>query len=428
LVDDIPSHAGSDPMIEPVGLLGIAVAALGGAAIGVERQRSGHASGPRARLGGVRTFTLLGGLAGLSGWLTTQNLTAVAIVITAGTVALVVSSYVAASRKDIDATTEVAALVAIGAGMAAGVGSLALASAIVAVTVLLLVEKSQLHALVGRVDDEEMRAAALFGVMAVVILPLLPEGPIGPFGGVRPRALWQLVLFFSGLSFAGYLARRIFGAGRGYPLAGLLGGLISSTNVTFTFGRLSRREQTLAQPLAMGTIAACTMLFPRVMIAASVLNLKVAQSLLPFLTAPFVIGAVALAVLWRKGTRGGRQPEQLANPLQIGPALQMAAIFQIVLFVVAGIGRAFGDRGLRVAGAVLGLTDVDALTISMTSTPASQGAPAVAAEAIAIGILTNCLMKLVLAVALGAPRFARATGAMLALMAGAIGLTLAFLR
>ena len=102
----------------------------------------------------------------------------------------------------------------------------------------------------------------------------------------------------------------------------------------------------------------------------------------------------------------------------------MAALFQLVLFVVAGAGRAFGDNGFRVAGAVLGLTDVDALTISMTSTPTSRSAPAVAAEAIAIGILANCLMKLTLAVTLGAPRFARATGALLAVMAAAIGLSI----
>jgi uncharacterized membrane protein (DUF4010 family) len=407
-------------MTAPAGLLEILVAALGGAAIGVERQRSGHASGARARFGGIRTFTLIGGVAGVSGWLSTLNLTGLAVVLTAGAVALVVSGYVAASRTDVDATTEVAALIAIGAGVTAGTGHLALASGIVAVTVLLLVEKSRLHALVERVDDEEMRAAARFGVMAVVILPLLPEGPLGPFGGIRPRALWQLVLFFSGLSFAGYLARRIFGAGRGYPLAGLLGGLISSTNVTFTFARLSRREPTLAAPLAMGAIAACTMLFPRVMIAASVLNLSVARLLLPDLAAPFLVGAVALAVWWRRSDGAVRQPEPPANPLQVGPALQMAAMFQVVLFIIGGVGRTFGDSGLRVAGAVLGLTDVDALTISMTTTAASANGPAVAAEAIAIGILANCLMKLVLAVALGAPRFARTAATMLAVMAAAI--------
>ncbi len=415
-------------MTDPVGLPGIIVAALGGAAIGVERQRTGHASGPHARFGGVRTFTLIGGIAGLAGWLTTQHLAGLAIVLTAGAVALVVSGYVAASRRGIDATTEAAALVVIGAGLAAGVGSPALASGIIAVSVLLLVEKSRLHALVGRVDDEELRAAARFGVMAVVVLPLLPEGPIGPFGGIRPRDLWLLVLFFTGLSFAGYLARRVFGAGRGYPLAGLLGGLVSSTNVTFTFARLSRHERTLAQPLAMGAIAACTMLFPRVLVAACVLNLAVARLLLPYLAAPFVIGAAALALWWRTSPESVRQPERPGNPLQIGPALQMAALFQLVLFAVGAVSRMFGNRGLLISGAVLGLTDVDALTISMTTTSISGSAPAIAAKAIAIGILANCGMKAALAVVLGTPRFWRVTGALLAAMAAALVVSLGLMR
>ena len=415
-------------MIDPSGPIGIVVAALGGAAIGVERQRSGHASGPLARFGGIRTFTLIGGTAGLAGWLTTLDLIGLAMVLAAGAVALVVSGYVAASRQDVDGTTEAAALVVIGAGLAAGVGWLELATGTIAVSVLLLVEKSRLHALIGRLDDEELRAAARFGVMAIVILPLLPEGPIGPFGGIRPRELWLLVLFFTGLSFAGYLVRRIFGAGHGYPLAGLLGGLISSTNVTFTFARLSRHEAALARPLAMGVIAACTMLFPRVLLAACVLNLAIARLLLPYLAAPFVIGAVALALWWRKSAEPAHQPARPANPLQIGPSLQMAALFQLVLFAVGATGRAFGGSGLLISGAVLGLTDVDALTISMTTTPAAAGVPGIAAKAIAIGILSNCLLKTALVVVLGAPTFRRTTAVLLAAMTAAIAVTLGVLR
>ena len=409
-------------------LVGIIVAAVGGLAIGVERQRSGHATGPRARFGGVRTFTLIGGIAGLAGWLTTQNLAALAIVLASGAVALVVSGYVAASRREIDATTEVAALVVIGAGLAAGVGWLALASGVIAVSTLLLVEKSELHALVARVNDEEMRAAARFGVMAIVVLPLLPEGPIGPFGGIRPRGLWLLVLFFTGLSFAGYLARRLFGAGQGYPLAGLFGGLISSTNVTFTFARLSRQERTLAQPLALGVLAACTVLFPRVLIAAFILNRAVAQQLLLYLAPPFTIGALALAVLWKRTNESQLSPERPVNPLQIVPALQMAVLFQFVLFGVAAAARVFGDRGLLVSGALLGLTDVDALTISMTTTPLPRTAPSLAAEAIAIGVMVNCLMKALMAAVLGVRHFRSVAAAVLVTMAVAIFVAISFAR
>lgn len=409
--------------------LGIVVAALGGAAVGVERQRSGHATGTDARFGGVRTFTLLGGVAGLAGWFMTLQFVALAVALVAGSVALVVAGYVAASRRHVDATTETAALVVIGAGLAAGSGWLALASAVIAITTLLLVEKSQLHALVGRIDDEELRAAARFGVMAVVVLPLLPEGPFGPLGGVKPRELWLLVLLFTGLSFTGYLARRIFGAAHGYPLAGLLGGVISSTNVTFTFGQLSRRERTLARPLAVGTIAACTMLFPRVLIATSVLDLNVARALLPYLAAPFAVGLLSLGVLWWRPMPDVAHPiARPSNPLQIGPALQMALLFQVVLYAVAGVRAVFGARGLLISGAVLGLTDVDALTISMAKMSVAGAGPATAAEAIAIGIFANCVMKTGLAVALGTPQFRRATSIALSAMAVAIAASIGLLR
>src|SRR5262245_58521441 len=172
-------------MSADVGAIGIVVAALGGAAIGVERQRSGHATGRHARFGGVRTFTLIGGIAGLAGWLTLQGYAVLGAVVAAGAIALVVAGYIAASRDAVDATTEAAALVVIGAGIAAGTGRLALASASVAVCVLLLVEKSRLHAIVRRIGDAELRAAARFGVMSVVVLPLLPEGPIAWLGGAR---------------------------------------------------------------------------------------------------------------------------------------------------------------------------------------------------------------------------------------------------
>jgi uncharacterized membrane protein (DUF4010 family) len=401
------------------GLLGIMIAALGGAAVGAERERSGHATGRYARFGGIRTFTLLGGTAGVAGWLTTLQFAGLGAVLAAGAVALVIAGYVAASDREVEATTEAAALVVIAAGVAAGLGWLALASGMIAVCVLALVEKSRLHSLVRRINDSDMRAAARFGVMAVVILPLLPEGPFGPAPGIRPRELWLLVLFFTGLSFLGYIARRVMGAGSGYPVAGLLGGLISSTNVTFTYARLSRHEHQLAELLAIGAGAASTMLFPRVLVAATVLNPSVAWHLLPYAAAPFVVGAAASAFWWRRGRRRRDTAATPSNPLHVVPAIQMALVFQVVLFVVHAMGQRFGGQGSMISGAVLGLTDVDALTISMTKTAVADE-PQLAARAIAVGILSNCLLKAGIAAAVGAGRF-RWVAALLVVMALVIG-------
>jgi uncharacterized membrane protein (DUF4010 family) len=251
---------------------------------------------------------------------------------------------------------------------------------------------------------------------------------VAQLGGVRPRELWTLVLLFTGLSFAGYLARRLFGAQRGYPLAGALGGLISSTSVTFTFARLSRAEPAFSRTLAVGTIAACTMLFPRVLVATFVLDVAVARTLLLYLIAPFTVGLMALALWLRKSPDGTHTADTPRNPLQIGPALQMAVTFQLVLFAVDWVRHMFGDLGLLVSGAVLGLTDVDALTISMARSTTSGVASQVAARAIAIGILANGILKLSLALAFGTSQFRRVSGVALAAMALAIVISLVSLR
>jgi uncharacterized membrane protein (DUF4010 family) len=400
--------------------LGVMIATLGGAAIGVERERSGHAGGPDARFAGVRTFTLLGGLAGLSGWLWAEGQTWLATVLLAGAAALVVVAYQAVAARDPDGTTEVAALVTLAAGVLGGLGHLAFSSAVVAVTALLLIEKSRVHALVRRMDDTAVRAGIRFAVMAVVLLPLLPPGPYGPLGGVRPRELWIFVLFFSGISFAGYLARLFVGARHGYLVAGLIGGIMSSTSVTLSFSRASRHEdESVGRPLAYGVLAACTTLFVRVAVATAVLSLALARHLVPLIAAPFLVGVAAVLVGLRRPRQERPDVQTPRNPLQIGAALQMAVLFQVVLFTVEGVRAAWGDVGLIVTGAILGLADVDALMISMAHTVATGGAPAAPAMAVAVGILSNTLFKLALAVALSRPPFRRTVAIGLAAMAAA---------
>ncbi len=248
---------------------GLVVATLGGAAIGVERERSGHATGPQARFGGIRTFTLLGGLGGLAGWLSVSGLVPVAVVLLAAAAALVVAGYAAASRVDVDGTTEVSAIVVLAAGTLSGAGQMALGSAVVAATALLLLEKTRLHAMVARLDDAALRASVRFAAMACVILPLLPPGPYGPLDAVRPRQLWALVLFFSGLGYLGWIARRVVGTHQGVIVSGLLGGIISSTSVTLTFARESRADGAPRLALAGGVVAACTVMLLRVVLAGA---------------------------------------------------------------------------------------------------------------------------------------------------------------
>jgi len=399
-------------------LSNVLVALLGGMAIGIERQWSGHAAGPRARNAGIRTLSLLGLISGTAGWLWTIGLEGPATVVLAGVGAVIVAAYLAASRFDVDGTTEVAAFVVVIAGILAGTGLRAAASGLIAVTALLLVEKTRLHRWVRALDREELRAGARFAVMAAVILPLLPVGPFGPYGAVRPRLLWALVLFFSGFSFLGYVARRVVGASRGFVLMGTLGGVLSSTSVTLTSAEISRRHPEAGRALAAGTLGACAVLLPRVLVTSGVLAPAMARELWPAFVVPVIVGAVAVLREWRADSRV--KSREQANPLQFMSALYMAALFQVVLFAVAIVSHKFGERGLYVSATVLGLTAMDALTVSMAQLTAAGTAADVTAKAVTIGVIANTFVKFGIAVSVGRGAFRVLTALGLIAMAASL--------
>ena len=403
-------------------IAGVLVATLGGAAIGLEREWSGHATGPQARFGGIRTFTLLGALGGMAGWLSMSGLLPLAVVLLAASSAIVVVGYVAASRTSVDATTEVAAIVVLAAGTLSGAGHLVPGSALVTATALLLVEKTRLHALVSQIDDQSLRASVRFAAMACVILPLLPPGPYGPYDAVKPRELWALVLFFSGLSFVGWMLKRVVGPSQGVILSGLLGGIVSSTSVTLTFARESRDAEASRVPLAAGVVGASTVMLLRVAIACAVLNRSLALALLPYIAAAFVVGSAITLIAWRTNTPSD-DVKALDSPLRVGSALQMAALFQVVLLVTAFVKSRWGSGALVATSAIVGLTDLDALTLSLARGGMGDDIQATAV-ALVTGIVSNTLLKLVVAGVVGRGWFRVMTAGALGAVALAMGVML----
>jgi uncharacterized membrane protein (DUF4010 family) len=402
-------------MIEPGSdadlIVRLGIAALGGLAVGIEREWSAKKDGERTRFGGVRTFLLLGLLGGLAAVSLGPLGAGVAIVLAAAGAALVVAAYlVTASKGAIDATTEVAGLVVLGAGALAGTGLRAVASAVFAATALVLVEKGRMHGAVARVEGPEILAGARFAVLALVVLPLLPSEPIALLGGMEPRKLWGLVLLFSGLSFAGYIALKAAGPERGLGLAGLLGGLVSSTATTLTFARESRdRDGDLARPLALGALAASSVLPLRVGVVSALLNREVARALLPVVVAGALLGAgIVVWALVRSRRRGREGEPELplpSNPLRLGAAIQMTLFFAFVLYALGWVSERYGSAGLIGSSVFLGLTDLDALTLSMNRMAQGSLPPGDAARALSVGMLANTLFKAGVAIAVGSAAF-----------------------
>ena len=414
----------------------LAIAAVIGLGVGLEREWSGHADGPQARFAGLRTFLLLGLLGGTAGLLTREGHEVIATLIAAGGIAFSIAAYVMAVRQagiDRDGTTEAAAIVVVALGVFAGAVSWLIAAAAGSVVVLALNEKKRLHGAVTHLQPEELRAALQFAVLALVILPFLPTGPYLGWAAIRPRALWIIVLLFCAINFAGFLARRSAGERRGYLLTGLLGGVISSTAVTLGFARYSRQYPEGSSALAWGVIGACTVLVPRVLLISLVLNPAVSIHLLPLLAPAALIGAAVIAFAWRSKqdvpAAGGTQPVSWLsgdekNPLRLGVAIKLAVIFQLAMMAITFARQTWAVRGLYSTAVVLGLTDVDALTVSM-STPSPDLLATVAARAIAAGILANTVVKLAMSVAVGSPRYRLIAGSILAAMGAAVAVALA---
>jgi uncharacterized membrane protein (DUF4010 family) len=409
----------------------IAIAGLIGLGVGLEREWSGHASGPDARFAGLRTFLILGLLGGAAGLLLREGHELIAAAIVIGAAGMCIAAYALSitSTSDRDGTTEVAAIAVVALGAVAAGFSMFVAAAAGSVVVLALSEKQRLHTAVSRLRREEMSGALQFAVLAIVVLPLLPEGPYLGWLEVRPRSLWLIVLLFCALNFAGFIAKRTTGEGRGYLLTGLLGGVISSTAVTFGFARTSRQNPEASAPLAAGVIAACTVLVPRVLIISAVLNPPVALGLVRYIAPAGLIGLVVVAWAWRFGKRwkshgdANAAPSWLGgtdrSPLRLLVAIQLAVVFQLAIIAIRWIRDQWTVEGLYGTAALLGLTNADALTVSM-SAPTTDMLPTVAARAIAIGILVNTLVKLGISAAAGSARFRLMSVAVLLVMAASI--------
>ena len=370
----------------------------------------------------MRTFLLLGLLGGIAGWWALEGLQILSLAVLLAGGAMTVVAYSIAARRapdSIDGTTEVAALLVLAIGATAGLGYMSMASGVAAVVVLALAEKTRIHRLLTKIDEVELRAALQFAAMALVVLPILPQGPFGPLGGIRPRGLWVIVVIFSGINFLGYLARRSVGAERGYGVTGLIGGAISSTAVTLNFSRASRTDAAIGDSLAIGVVGACTVLLPRIAIVSVVLNPPVGRALLPYLLPGFVAGAVIVAIALRRSAGAAAVQGEERNPLRLGSAIQMALLFQVALTASTIAAQYWGGRGVISSAVVLGLTDMDALTVSMNHLASSPETVLLAAKAIAIGVLTNTVFKAAVATVIGTGRFRWLTVAGLGVLAAA---------
>ncbi len=408
-----------------VALLRLLVAGLLGGLIGVERERAAHASEERM-FAGVRTFPLFA-LLGASLTIATGEIGMATI---AGFLAVAALALVAywrtSSFGEVGTTTESAALATYWIGAIAGSGALILAAAIGITVAVLLASKERLEALPQAMSPEELRATLTLAVIAVVILPLLPNRGYGPWHVWNPHSLWGVVVLVCGLSFAAFLAMRLWGSRRGVYVSGLFGGLVSSTAVTASFANHSRAMPSGSTQLAVGSGLASTVMLLRIAFFAAVAGPSVLAYLGPFLCASALGGGIVIALLLRRSADSPPRETGVINPFQLREAIRFAVIYGIVLFTVAAARRYLGVWGLVAASVLAGLVDMDAITLSLASLSGRGIPPEAAAGGIALATLTNTAAKAGYAVWRGDAGYKRGMTAIFgaAFAAGAIAIVL----
>jgi uncharacterized membrane protein (DUF4010 family) len=321
-------------------------------------------------------------------------------------------------------TTELAMLTTFGLGAVAVLGAPFEATAAAIVMALLLGFKAEFHAAIAKLERQELLATLQLAAIAAVLLPLLPNRDLGPWGAVNPRVVGMLVLLIAGLSYVGYFAVRVLGPRLGLTLTALFGGLSSSTAVTVAYARQARTETTHRVLLGAGIALAAATMVPRLVVELFAVNRSLLAALAPTFTALMLVPLVAVlyvVVRRRRGTASGSL--ELSNPLQLRAALGFGALLIVLFVATEGLRRWLGDTGAYTVAAIAALLDVDAVTLALAQDAARGTLDALTAQrAIALAALVNTGVKAVLAAALGGTSMLRSASAVLgaALLAGAV--------
>lgn len=382
------------------------VALLIGALIGTERQRRLLEDKVRG-VAGLRTFVLIALFGSLCSALANHYGSGFAIAGMATFTVLVTVGYAASisTLGRIDFTAAVAAVVTFALGMLAGSpDSTLLAVALSIITTWILATRTITHHYVEVLSETDLLDTLKMGIIALVIYPLLPETPIGPWGVLNPRQVWLFVVMVSLIGYVGYILIRILGAERGLSLTGILGGLASSTAVTSSMAMEVKVNRDILPSAVFATaIASCTM-FPRILFIVLVVNRELFLALLPYMLLMTLMGS-SLAYLRVRNNSSPGKDVTVKDPFRIIPALKFGAFFAFVLIISKLANIYFGTAGIYATGIVSGLADVDAIALTMASLAQSTLAASVAVTTITLAAITNTLVKLIIAYALGTQEF-----------------------
>lgn len=380
----------------------LAVALGLGLLVGLQRERVDSA------IAGIRTFaliTMLGAVAAhlgraFGGWVIAVGLFAVAALVISGNLVRFKDGSAEAGQ-----TTEFTALLMYGVGALVVIGPLPLAVVLAGAIAVLLHLREPLHRFVDRIGEDDVKAIMQFVLIALVILPVLPDQPMGPYDVLNPYQIWWMVVLIVGLSLAGYVAFKLFGAHAGAVLGGVMGGVISSTATTVTYARRTKQDSETSRLAALVVMLASTVVYGRVLVEIAAVAPRSFRALAPPVGAMLGLSIALCVVMWFFSRRREQEPPDPGNPAELKSALAFGALYALVLLAVAFARDRFGTAGLYTVAAISGLTDMDAITLSTSRLVEGGGLdPSSGWRAIILASMSNLVFKAGIVAALGSRR------------------------
>ncbi|ARV12308.1 hypothetical protein BTO09_08085 [Gilvibacter sp. SZ-19] len=345
---------------------------------------------------GIRTFPIMAIIGFILGNLSTTYTPWLVIITAAAFLLFLALSHISMVQKHVmtGITTNLAlfATLILGIMVANHLHKEAVATAVVVVTLLSL--KTTFKTFIKNITSEELFAFIKFSIITLLILPFLPNQDYGPEGLLNPFEIGSIVVIVSFLNFIGYFLVKYVGSKRGILLTAILGGLISSTAVSWIYAARSKESPELSKEYAAGIIIASAIMFPRLAVLAYIFN----SAILSYIAIPFtiltLICLISAILFIRKNTEVSKTAINLGNPLNIWNALGFGAIYLAILFAVFYGNQFFGESGLYFSALIAGLADTDAITISMAKFGSLEDKLALATNVIITATISNMIVKL----------------------------------
>lgn len=380
---------------------GIALAI--GLLIGLERERE-----KAITFAGIRTFPLIAILGCAAAMINELFVPLTFIVTMAILAAISLKSYqLTHTATSPGITTQVASLLAFLFGGLIWWELTAFVAAAAVVTVLLLAAKEPLERLSHHIGHEDIMAALQFGVITLIVLPLLPNRTFGPLDVLNPHTIWMMVILIAGVNLISYALVKILGSSQGIAVAGVLGGLGSSTALTIGFSRRSSKEKHLVPILGLAIVIASTIMFARILVIASSVNVALGRSLIWPMAVTMAVGLISCLILWMIERRRVTASEEMgqvtaANPFELWSAIQFGILFGIIILIAKAADHWIGSAGIYLSSFLAGLADVDAITLSLSNLVGNGSLNTeVGTQGILVAAMANTAMKAGIAIVLG---------------------------